>query len=63
MNRENMHWFYYVSRGVLLLFFGIMIYVTIIAFGRNTGSMGIDMSKIHEKRLEQSKQIGDVTPP
>ncbi len=58
-----MHWIHYVSKGVLILFFGIMIYVTFIAFGRSSGSLGLDMSKIHQKRLEQTKQNGDVTSP
>lgn len=51
------HWFQYVGGGVLLLFFGIMGFVTFVAFARMTGSTGMDMSKIQKIRYDYQKEL------
>jgi uncharacterized membrane protein YukC len=59
---KKWHWFQYILNGVGILFFGIMIYVTYIAFSRSTGSLGLDMAKIHQKREDfyKKRQAGDI---
>lgn len=37
--------------GTLVLFFGLMILVTALAYSRKSGNTGLDMAKIHLLRL------------
>lgn len=46
------HWFHFTFRGILLLFFGIMGYVTFVAYSRSSGSTGIDMSTVQQIRVK-----------
>lgn len=46
------HWIYLVSNGVLALFLGIIVYVIFIAYGRRSGSTGLDMAAIQKMRFE-----------
>lgn len=46
------HWFQWISHSVLLLFMGIIVYVIFIAFSRDSGSAGIDMSTIQKVRFD-----------
>lgn len=46
------HWFQYLSCAVLALFFGLMLHVTFIAFTRRSGTNGMDMSKVQQRRQE-----------
>lgn len=49
---RNWHWFRFVANGVLVLFFGIMFYVIVIAFTRHSGSTGLDMGSIQKMRFD-----------
>ncbi len=42
--------FHNIVAGVLLLFGGLMVIVTIAAYSRRSGNTGIDMAKIHLMR-------------
>jgi hypothetical protein len=54
---KKRHWFQYVAAGVLTLFFGIMTFVTYIAFTRTPGSTGMDMSKIQKTRYDHQYNL------
>jgi hypothetical protein len=55
------HWFRFVSNGIVALFFGIMIYVIVIAFTRQSGSTGLDMGSIQKMRYE-AQQYSKILP-
>lgn len=48
------HRFTLATYAVLSIFMGIMVYATIIAFQRRSGSTGIDAAKIQQIRYEAS---------
>lgn len=52
---KKLRLFQKTATAVLLLFFGIMIMVTLVAYARPSGSTGLDMSKVHKLRLENKK--------
>lgn len=47
--------FHKVAVGVLALFFGIMLIVTVAAYSRRSGSTGLDMSKVQKIRMDAKK--------
>lgn len=47
---RHWHWFRFVSSGIVVLFFGIMLYVVFIAFSRPSGTTGLDMAGIQQIR-------------
>ncbi|MBA2368575.1 MAG: hypothetical protein H0V82_06085 [Candidatus Protochlamydia sp.] len=49
---HRFYWFHFAWKGVLTLFFSLMLYVTIIAFTRRSGSTGLDMAKMQKIRYE-----------
>lgn len=61
------HWIYFVSNGVLALFLGIIVYVIFTAYGRSSGSTGLDMAKIQKMRFEAVQRDSNPsftpTPP
>lgn len=56
---RHWHWFRFVSKGIVALFFGIMIYVLFIAFTRQSGSTGLDMAGVQKMRYESQP----ISPP
>jgi hypothetical protein len=44
------HWFQFISHGVLALFLAIILFVIIIAYTRDSGSMGLNMGMIQKMR-------------
>lgn len=59
---RKMHWFQYVSAGVFLFFFSIMIYVTYTAFTRTSGGTHLDMVKIQKIRYDAELNRHPVSP-
>jgi hypothetical protein len=49
---RHWHWFQFVLNGVLALFCGIMLYVVLIAYTRQSGSTGLDMATIQKTRYD-----------
>lgn len=47
---QKHHWFDWAFKGIFVLFFGIMGYVTFLAYSRSSGSTGIDMSTVQQIR-------------
>lgn len=41
--------------GVLMLFIGLLVFVTLTAYTRKSGNTGLDMAKIHLLRLNADK--------
>lgn len=56
---KTQHWFQYVSNGVLILFLGILVLVTAIAYLRRSGSTGLDMTRIQKMRFDKGASSGD----
>jgi hypothetical protein len=52
-----MRWFQKAAVGVILLFFGIMIMVTFVAYGRRSGSTGLDMAKVQKIRYDAQQNV------
>jgi hypothetical protein len=48
--------------GIMVLFFGMMLLVTVTAYSRRSGSTGLDMAKIQKIRYE-SKQVASTEEP
>lgn len=49
------HWFRSISSGILIIFMGLMIYVTYLSFTRRSGSTGQDVAQIQKIRYEALK--------
>jgi hypothetical protein len=49
-------WFPWIYNAVLALFMGMLVYVTFIAYARDSGSAGLDMAKIQKTRYQGSQQ-------
>ena len=50
------HWFQFASWAILAFFLGILIYVTAVAFSRQSGSTGMDVATIQKIRYEAAVQ-------
>lgn len=48
------HWSYQIQYLVLAIFMSLMVYVTYISYDRQSGSTGLDMSKIQQIRYDAS---------
>ncbi len=60
--QQRFRLFQKVAAGILILFFGIMFFVTIIAYLRPSGSTGLDMSKIQKMRQEAIQETLSERP-
>lgn len=47
---------------IFSLFMGLMIFVTIVAYARRSGSTGMDMGKVQKMRYEESLKKEMFTP-
>lgn len=47
--------FHKFAVGVLVLFFGIMLIVSVAAYSRRSGSTGLDMSKVQKIRMDAQR--------
>lgn len=56
------HWFQFVSTGVVVLFFSIMLYVIGIAYTRRSGSTGLDMATIQKARYDALPSPSSLPP-
>lgn len=52
----KIHWFHFVSTGVLALFMGMLVYVTFVAYARTSGSTGQDMARIQQSRYQETQK-------
>jgi hypothetical protein len=55
------HWFQIISNGILALFLGIILYVVIIAYTRESGSIGLNMATIQKMRYD-TRNFTSSTP-
>ena len=53
---KRLHWFQYVSYGILALFMGILIYVVSVAHLRRPGTTGIDAPAIQKLRYDSMQK-------
>lgn len=47
-----MHWFQWVSGLFFIIFFGLMGYVTFIAYAKQPGATGLTMTNMQEMRVK-----------
>ncbi len=50
------HWFQFVANGILALFLGILVFVCMTAYMRQSGSTGLDVATIQKMRYEALPQ-------
>lgn len=55
------HWSFFISNATLALFLGIIIFVVIIAFARDSGSTGLDMAAIQKMRHDAVVQDSKIS--
>ncbi len=52
---QRMRLFQKVATGVLFLFLGIMLFVTVTVYSRQSGVTGMDMSQVQKLRAGKAK--------
>jgi len=52
MLKKPRHWFQFTSIGVFIFFLSIMVYVTYVAFTRDSGVAKLDVAKIQKLRYD-----------
>lgn len=55
---QRMRLFQKAATGIMILFFGLMLLVSVVAFTRRSGGTGMDMAQVQKMRYESNqKQI------
>jgi len=49
---QRWHWFQWVSGGVLLVFFAVLLMVIVSAYTRHSGTTNLDMATMQKIRFE-----------